>query len=39
MYTELKITESQRERYRVFLGVEEGKENQETGSWMTWKTT
>jgi hypothetical protein len=28
--------EDQRERYRAFLGVGEGEENQERGGWMMW---
>jgi hypothetical protein len=28
---------NQRQRYSVFLGVEEGEENQERDGWITWK--
>jgi hypothetical protein len=37
MKTEWKITESQGERYTVFLRVGEEEEHQERGGWMTWK--
>jgi hypothetical protein len=31
------MTDSQRERYKVFLGVGEGEKNQGRGGWMTRK--
>jgi hypothetical protein len=36
MQTEWKLTETERERYRLFLEVE-GEENKERGGWMTCK--